>query len=214
MVRFAMLLRMRNPRDEQLEWLQAVKAATGLSSTALANKAKVAQSTITNFEKPDWPHPLSTRTVTKIENATGMRMGPQPRPRGMRDSEAEPFDPNGAVDPISVLLRQAVTSSNALACWTLQSRALESAGYLPGDVLIVDMNAKLAPGDVVCAQLYDWARSRAETVFRIWEPPALVSATMDPDLRKPFVVDSENVVIKGVVVGTLRPRPVRPRAAA
>ncbi len=60
--------------------------------------------------------------------------------------------------------------------------------------------------DVVCAQVYDWARGKAETVFRLYEPPYLLSSTTDPKLLRPLVVDDDVVMIKGVVVASLRSR--------
>ena len=61
-------------------------------------------------------------------------------------------------------------------------------------------------GDVVCAQVYDWSTGRAETVFRIFEPPYLVSASSDPQFLRPLVVDDDKVHIKGVVIQTYRSR--------
>jgi hypothetical protein len=58
----------------------------------------------------------------------------------------------------------------------------------------------------VCAQLYRWSEGRADTVFRLYEPPYLVAMTRDAELRKPALVDNDRVIIKGVVILTLRPR--------
>jgi SOS-response transcriptional repressor LexA len=88
--------------------------------------------------------------------------------------------------------------------WTLRSRALEVAGYLPGDVLIVDLNARPDDGDVVCAQVYE--RDNAETLFRIYEAPYLQAATYQRGLFKPLLVDGRRVVLRGVVVASIRPR--------
>ncbi|MFZ1965018.1 MAG: hypothetical protein WAU78_16410 [Roseiarcus sp.] len=72
--------------------------------------------------------------------------------------------------------------------------------------MIVDLNAEPLPGDVVCAQLYNWARSDAQTMFRLWEPPYLMPSTLDPALRRIFVVDNDTTMIRGVVIATVRPR--------
>ena len=61
-------------------------------------------------------------------------------------------------------------------------------------------------GDVVCAQIYDWSNGRAETVFRIFEPPYLLAASADPQFLRPFVVDDDKVQVKGVVIHTIRVR--------
>jgi SOS-response transcriptional repressor LexA len=87
----------------------------------------------------------------------------------------------------------------------LRSRCLEVAGYVPGDVLMVDMNAKPEQGDVVCAQVYD-RLGRAETVFRIFEDPFLVASSLDGTFFKPLLIDNERVVVRGVVVASFRDR--------
>jgi hypothetical protein len=43
-------------------------------------------------------------------------------------------------------------------------------------------------------------------VFRIWEPPYLSSATLDPKLRQIYPVDNFNVTIEGAVIASIRPR--------
>lgn len=203
-----MLIAMSDLREEQRVWLRRVLEQTGWSMNALAKKAKVSTPTISVFLNDETKsHNLTARTIAAIERASGMRYGPDPRPAGMRESEAEPFDrrqSNAYLDPWS-----AIGGANGVDPWTLRSRALEVAGYLPGDVLLVDLSAEPKPGDVVCAQVYDWARSTAQTVFRLWEPPYLQVATLDPTLRKIFVVDNSNVVIKGVVVSSIRGRQAR-----
>jgi len=88
--------------------------------------------------------------------------------------------------------------------WVMKSRALEHAGYLPGDILIVDLNAKPQDGDAVCAQIYD-RNGKTETAFRIYEYPFLIAASADPDLRRPVLVDNERASIRGVVMASIRP---------
>ena len=92
------------------------------------------------------------------------------------------------------------------SAWTLKSRALELAGYRPGDILFVQLGTPALKGDVFCAQIYDWHAQRTETVFRIFQPPYLVAATADAELLRPYGADEESVVIKGVVLHTLRSR--------
>ena len=107
------------------------------------------------------------------------------------------------------MVRAVVGDSNSITAYRLESRALECAGFQPGDTMIVDLNAGPQPGDVVCAQIYDYARALADTVFRVYEPPYLVSATFDARLRRPLVLDQHLVDIKGVVVASLRARQAR-----
>lgn len=201
-----MFVVMSDPADEQRAWLRAVLAETGLSMNALAKKAGVSSPTISAFLQEDKAnHNLSARTVARIEKATGMRYGPAPRPTASRDREAVQLDRRQPAQLLE-LIRDISTVANGFTEWTLQSRALEHAGYMPGDLLIVDINTEPKPGDVVCAQIYDWARSKSDTIFRLWEPPYLAPATSDPRLRKIFIVDNETTVIRGTVVASARGR--------
>jgi SOS-response transcriptional repressor LexA len=111
-----------------------------------------------------------------------------------------------AIRPYSCWLALAQGHGN-LDPWTLKSRALESAGYLPGDILLVALGETPVAGDIVCAQIYDWNAGKAQTVFRLFQPPYLIAATTEASLLRPHVVDDEKVVIKGVVMNSLRGRP-------
>jgi hypothetical protein len=89
--------------------------------------------------------------------------------------------------------------------WEIRGRALDLAGLLPGDVVAVDPGrSALKTGDVVCAQIYDWQKGSATTVFRIYEPPYLVALSTDPQHRKPVLVDGDQVLLKGRVVASFR----------
>jgi hypothetical protein len=198
-----------DPREEQRAWLQELLARTREAPTALAVKAGLAPTTLTRFlNNPEHATALSARTISAVEKATGVRFGAFPAP-ALREREAEPFAYDHGAEPIDAMVRAAVRETNGIDPWTLRSRALEAAGYLPGDILIVDLNGDPKTGDVVCAQIYDWARGKAETIFRLWEPPLLVSATFEPGLRKAHIVDQQNVIIKGVVVASIRARQAR-----
>lgn len=197
-------------REEQIEWLGRVLSQTGLTRHGLAVKAEIPPPTLSMFVSPRAKHNLSSGNVRKIERATGLRFGAGESHLVARENEAEPYRAESDADPFGAIVAAAVGGANHLAPWRLASRALEAAGYLPGDALIVDLNAAAEPGDVVCAQRYNWRAMTAETVFRIFEPPAtLVSATLDPALRRPILVDDEHVKIKGVVVASVRPRQAR-----
>ena len=91
--------------------------------------------------------------------------------------------------------------SNTIQTHIMNSRALELVGYLPGDLLIVDSAAVPARGDVVFAEI-----GATEFVFRIYEPPFLTAASHDERFRRPIIVDSLNVHIRGVVTGSYRSR--------
>jgi SOS-response transcriptional repressor LexA len=200
------LLRAMDPRDEQRQWLAKLLAATNEAPTALALRAGLAPTTLTRFlNNPEHATALSARTISLLEKATGLRYG-SAMPQLLREREAEPYKFDEAADIVGDMVASVVGRANGVDPWLLRSRALEAAGYKDGDVLIVDLNAAAKPGDVVCAQVYEWSKGKAETVFRIWEPPALVSATHDASLRRPLIVDQDKIMIRGVVIASVRRR--------
>lgn len=201
-----MLARM-DPRDDQRVWLERVLEVTKLAPTTLATRAKLAPTTLTRFlNNPEHATALSARTVAAIEQVAGLRFSDAPTLRLVREAEAEPYE-IGEVshNHYDAILCNALLKSSNVSLWTLRSRALESIGYVPGDILLVDLNEPPRRGDVVCAQIHDWQRMKAETVFRLFEPPYLVTATHDRALTAPKLIDKE-VGIKGPVLLSVRPR--------
>lgn len=202
-------------RDGVRAWLHDVLARTGDTATSLARKAGIAQTTLTRFlNDPDGPM-LSLRTVSKISHVvgsapTGFEPPPpdiRPAASGLGEEEARGLDLD---DPrLSAHLRAAlevlVRGRNAADVWELRSYALVHAGFLPGDLLVVDLGVVPKAGDIVCAQHYAWASGSAETIFRLYEPPYLVAAGLDKELRRPLVVDGERVIVKGKVTERVRP---------
>lgn len=201
-------------RDGVRAWLRDILARTGDTPTALAKKAGIAQTTLTRFlNDADGAGPMLTlRTVSKIAHVTGSAPAgftPPPShgtPAGLEETDAAPFDVPDGEKPLEAALAALMTGRNAADVWKLQTHALVHAGFHPGDLLIVDLGITAVAGDVVCAQHYKWAAASAETIFRIYEPPYLVAAGLEPELRRPLVVDGERVVIKGVVIAMVRPR--------
>lgn len=202
-------------KSAQWDWLQAVKSRTGWTPTRIARESGLTPTTILRFDNrdPKYPNALSAQTMSQIAQGTGVAvtadlLGEHAVSPSMqlRESEAAPYRHDPA-DPLEAAIKAMQALRNGLDPWELRSPALVDAGYLPGDVLMVDLNAEARAGDVVCAQLYRWAESKAETVFRIFETPGfLLSASRDPVLRRPVMVDGENTVIKGVVTHMLRRR--------
>jgi transcriptional regulator with XRE-family HTH domain len=199
-------------RERVKLWLEAVLAQTGDTPTGIARRASIAQSTVTRFlNDPDGPM-LTLRTISKIAHATGIApegfSAPLPdlQPSGPAEAEATPFAAGGPGESgeLAAAVRALTVGRNAADAWRLRTHALAYAGYLPGDIVIVDLGLIPSSGDVVCAQHYAWSSGTAETIFRLYEPPYLVTASSDPALRRPLVVDSERVVIKGVVTAMLR----------
>ncbi|MDE2579986.1 MAG: hypothetical protein KGL46_14375, partial [Hyphomicrobiales bacterium] len=91
--------------------------------------------------------------------------------------------------------------------WRIENRALELAGYIPGDIVLIDQAAAARDGDTVIAQIYDFDIGDARTRIRRYDGVYLTTATMDAALaERPLPVDGERVVIVGRIVRMFRNR--------
>lgn len=182
-------------------WVDEIKTRFNVETTEVARRAGVSPGTIYRWFDDKLPFQPSRATLRKIASAFGVEMPGEPswKPRGFEESEL-----------VALVGEQVPTQLRAgfdQGVWRMTTRALEMAGVLPGDVMLVDMRETARGGDVVCAQVYDFQRGTAETKLRLFEPPYLLTATMDPGLRDaPIYVDGERAVIMGVVTRMLRER--------
>lgn len=198
---------MVDARSKQVAWVQAILDHNRWSQTELARQAGLDPSTLSRFLRETTPGSrLNTHTIEAIERVGGItafETEAPAAPRGFSESEAMPFNPAG--DPLAGAVSAIRAGRNGVDAWVMKSRALEHAGVMPGDVLVVDLNGLPRDGDLVCAQLYD-RHGRAETVFRVYEAPYLVAACADPALRRPAIVDNDRAQVRGVVDAVLRRR--------
>lgn len=216
-------------RAAQLAYVGRLVETTGRTLSELAKAANLNHVTLTRFyNDPNYSGTLNGASVMALAAATGIPAPPEayggmqpPVGMGAGDAggfreEAEPWDDEGLIEAgaHAALFAAAVAGRPHVTLWTLRSRALEEEGYRPGDVLVVDLSARARPGDVVCAQLYDWNHpGRTRTVFRLFQPPYLIGASREAGARTPRLLD-DNVAIKGVVEAVLRLRdPVGESAA-
>lgn len=200
------MLCLMDPRQEQRAWLEAVIAQTGVAPTTLAVRAGLAPTTLTRFlNDPQHGSALSARTISAVEKATGLRYGAASARVEARGAEADAMDQREISRDLARHLEALTSGSNAISAWVLRARSLETIGFVPGDLLVVDANEAPRRGDVVRAQINDWRTMKPETIFRVFEPPYLVAATFDRYQVAPRLIDKE-VAIKGPVVLTIRPR--------
>lgn len=183
-------------RDRQ--WLLWVLKRTGLAATGLANKTGLSETTITRpVRDENWPNALSAKTIGKIVEQTGLP-SPEAWAAGFAEADAEQYIADAA-DPVSRAVSAMIEGRNNVDAWTFRSRALELAGVLPGDTVLVNLARQPRPGDIVVAQVYGSVARDTETVFRIFEPPYLVAASADPTFRRPYLIDPERVSVMGTV---------------
>lgn len=193
-----------DPRDEQREWLKAVLAASGLAATALALRAGLAPATLTRFlNNPNHKTALNARTIKAVETASGMRYGDLSASAGPPPGE----DPAAEASPALIdAVRAFAGASNAVRHFVLRSNALDLAGYRAGDIMLVDVSAAPRNGDIVCAETGGWPGAGESPIFRLFDEPFLIAASLDPASRKPLLVDNQKVRIIGPVIGSFRRR--------
>jgi hypothetical protein len=196
--------------EQTRAWLRDVLVRTGLSPNALANRIGKSPTTLTRFlNDPKAHHELRLDTVRRIVEATGVQ------PPLATAGEAGPPSHRAEVDGLALkvetgdlrvddAVRYLCAADANLSPWRLNTRAVELMGYLPGDIVIVDLAASPQDGDVVVAQIYN-ARG-ADTVFRLYAKPYLMAAANDRISRAPMLVDDKAVAIRGVAVAMFRPR--------
>lgn len=190
-------------RDESREWLQRVCDSTGLTVSAIAKKAGVSDSNLRKLmREPDWPHPLSDAVKRKISAATGVPLPGEQRPRqvpGLAEPDVRHYQPGPAEEiPFS--------GRNGADWWSVETKLLNLEGYMPGDLVLVDLNETPRSGDVVVAQVTQSGNGKVETVFRKYEPPFLTCRTTEASYPRPELVDGERVIVMGVVVSAWRKR--------
>jgi hypothetical protein len=184
-------------RDPQQRTLSQIAKAGGLNHTTLTRF----------YNNPVEDRLLESMTIQIIARTTGVTPPPElmAGAAGLAEETAEPYEaPAG--DPYSRAIQALLRGRNTADPLVLRTRALEDAGFFPGDIVILDQAAAPAGGDVVCANVYDRNKLAAETVWRIFQPPYLIAASRDPAYRKPLYVDGEHVLIRGVVTDQLRRR--------
>lgn len=194
--------------EDQHSFIEKVLAKTGWSQTDLANRAGLDPSTLSRFlSKGRDGHALRASTLHRIATASGLPYGEKilHQTSGFEESEAEPYH-YAEEDNRSIAIRALCGNHQNVDAWTLSSRAIEGLGYRAGDVLLVGLGENPRPGDVVCAQIYDWNKGRAETIFRLYQPPALIAVTQDISLLRPYILGDNMVAVKGVVLHSLRSR--------
>lgn len=206
-------------REVVRSWLRRVERQTGLKTTALATKAGIAPSTLLRFLGEDSTGYLSQRSIDKIVTAFGVEpptsynydaaLAASQHDRhallaGFQEAEVEQL---GDVALVALQLTTLRPESPNQSVWRINSRGLELLGYMPGDIALLDQAEAPRRADVVCAQAYSADNTSAESVFRYYDPPYLLTRTADPGAqRKPLLVDGERVVIMGVVVRSMRVR--------
>lgn len=130
----------------------------------------------------------------------------QPLAPGFSESDATPFAGQEEEQRRVAEIGRCFGQRPGVDIWRVKNAAMALAGFMPGDFLLVDTHAaeRARAHDTVIAQIYNWHSGAATTVLRRLEPPVLVAASLEPDCQGVYVVDGNNVVVKGKVVASWR----------
>ncbi|MGX9389787.1 helix-turn-helix domain-containing protein [Nitrobacteraceae bacterium UC4446_H13] len=192
-------------RADQLTWLVNLGIARRMTATELARGADLDPSTLTRFKK-DPSRLLSTLTLQQL--STRWEFPLTPDLGGLIEAglaeEATPYKSPSSTSQMVAALNALRFGRNNCDPWTVNSRALEAIGVMPGDIVLVDLSAEPRDGDAVLAQVYDFDRMKAKTVWRRFRQSGdlrlLVSASFEPEAEPPLLVNGRDVAIKGVVL--------------
>ncbi len=190
---------MTTPRQQQLDWLAGILKKTGMRPSALAAKAGMTAPNLYRFLDGQSERTLRPATIVKLARAANV--SPPDELAGLSDGDARAytFDAKAFTPPDP-------EKHPRLLTYEITTDALTLAGFERGDIAVIDTRLTPVPGQLVMAQVYDLRIGDADTVIRWFEPPYLISASADPELRKPIPIDPQKVSLRGVVVRQLRSR--------
>lgn len=191
--------------SRHMAWLDWLVERTGKTLSALARDAGVSPNLLTR-KKADGG--LLSGATIELLTATTELPGPDTYllPSSGMAEDAVPYDSSApGVDPlIKQMIALALKGRANAAPWHLQTRALEGAGYFPGDVVITDNSVRAYAGDAVVAQHYQ--AGGATTIFRVYEAPYLVSYSGETPRREPMLVDDRTTIVMGPITHSFRAR--------
>lgn len=193
--------------------LRETRKERGLSVRALADLAGVDHATVSRIETGD--RGMSVEMAEKLANALqttpahllGIDNGGHSgaTAHGMSD-DAEPYvaPDNPAESPITI--RRA--ARDTIEQFRIKTHALDALGYKPGDIVFVDIGQAsvdgLEPGRCVVVQHY--SDIAAATKLRQFIAPALLITNSRRHNEVPLNIETDDVAIKGVIVGQYTPR--------
>ncbi len=197
------------------KWFKAQQKKAGVTAEDIAQirgRSRVNVSHILNGRQRmslDWAnafaqalgHPVATilEKAGVMDASSAQQISP-----GFAESDAAPFIPKGPEARSVPTIAEAFGAKPGVDIWKITTASMALAGYLPGDYMLVDTHQaeRVKAGDVVVAQVY--SPRGAKTVLRRWMPPVLIAAAAPTEDEPVYVVDNDNVAIRGKVVASWR----------
>lgn len=201
--------RMALDQRETKEWIKAVARHLNLSPSQLALNSSMAASTLTRFLNDNSNTVgITQASLEKVAKYSGFRPHQMPgRARvGMAEPDTIPLQHDNTDWPkwVRSAVDAAKDGKNGVEAWVMKGAALDGIGVMPGDIVLIDQNARASSGDVVLAQIIDLATGSAETVMRLYQAPFITTHSMRLGPGRPEHVDEDRVSIAGVRVGLIR----------
>lgn len=199
------------------KWFRAQQRKVGVTADDIAKEAGRTRSAVSHIYMGRQPMNLEWAKV--FAKVLGQPLDEVLRRAGVADGQAaQALAPGFAESDAAVWIpkqgegRKVQSVADAFGArpgvdiWQVRTHAMALQGLLPGDYMLVDTHAadSARAGDIVVAQVYDNARSKAATILRRFEPPVLVAASADPEEQRIYIVDGNNVAIRGKVAASWR----------
>jgi transcriptional regulator with XRE-family HTH domain len=183
-------------------WLSELLAGGEPSMTTLIALAKAGRVSV-QWLATGQPVPVPASLGGGIPYGDTGLVTPGDSPIGhFAEREAAPYEFEEKTDLDRALA--AFASGHVADVWELKTNAVEMAGYLPGDIVVVAADVEPQPGDLVLARPHAAHGQFVEAVWRLYAPPALVTATSDRAAFASVRLDQASVM--GVVIGSFRRR--------
>lgn len=206
---------MRSPIDDK--WFKAQQKRVGVTAEDIARRMGRDRSTVSHIYTGrirmslEWAKafaevldvPLSeVLERAGVADAQDAKLAVAP---GFSESDATPFGPRDKAPSGTAEVAAAFGARPGVDVWMVRNKSMELAGYHPGDFILVDTHAseRVKAGDFVIAQVYS-RNGGAKTVFRKWMPPVLIACAAPTADEPVYVVDGDNVVIRGKISASWR----------
>lgn len=190
--------------------LREMRKARGLTVRGLADLAGVDHATISRIEggKRGMSVAMAEHFAKALDTTPAHLLGIEHGVRASATSglmeDASPYAlPDDTAAPIMVRR----SARDTVSSLEVKTAVLDGLGYQPGDVIFVDIGQAavdaLQPLQCVVAQVYD--DMTAVTVLRQFVPPSLLITNSGEHNLMPLNLESDDVAIKGVIVGRYTP---------
>jgi transcriptional regulator with XRE-family HTH domain len=194
------------------ERIRKLRESLGESQAEFGERFRVEQGTVSRWEtgaslvkrafQEDMAKLAGTTVAAFFYQATERQI--------IEDDDLEEYvDHDGRLSSFKKDIDNFATTRNSSAPYLVQTRVLDLAGYLPGDIVIFDLDIEPRAGDAVRAIAVDRQLGRKKNILRIFDPPYLLTSSTAPKRASILNLESDEVEISGVVAFSLRIFPRR-----